>query len=176
MTAMKTNKKALGVYALFAVAAIGVALAAVPIKGSIIDALTGFTVNGAAPSGQALCGNGTVGVYASSCAIHAASADSISGGTLVDVTSSRAIGTTYTNSGAAPLYVSGYVATGVGGDDSQVNCIVNGIKVWSNQANATVVGFHDAFTCMVPPSGTYEITTEGSETGFSLGLWSEFTF
>lgn len=181
------------------------AWAAVPVVGSIINAKTGFQVNGGAPSGQALCGNGTVGVYSASCPIAAQTAASLAstptncsgatpmsqgiaangnancaavpgvGGTLVDVTGSRSIGTTFTNSGSTAIYVSGYVTTTVGGDTSQVTCSVNGLAVWSQQANATVVGNHDAFACMVPPGGAYAIATNGT-TSFTLGSWTEFTF
>lgn len=70
------NKKSLAVYAVFLTVVIGVAVAQVPIVGSIINAVTGYTVNGAAPSGQVICGNGTVGVFASSCAISVSSATS----------------------------------------------------------------------------------------------------
>lgn len=52
-----------------------VAAAQVPIKGLIVDAIQGFTVNGAAPSGQVVCGNGSAGVFSASCPINAHSAD-----------------------------------------------------------------------------------------------------
>jgi len=162
--------------AIFGVVLVAItAWAAVPVIGSIINAETGFQVNSAAPSGQVICGDGTVGTYTASCPIHAASADSYSGGTLADVTGSRSIGSTFTNSGSTPIYVSGYVTTTVGGDTSQVTGTVNGLTVWSQQANATVVGSHDAFAFMVPPGGTYSITTSGTTT-FTLGSWTEFTY
>lgn len=96
-------------------------------------------------------------------------------GTLTDVTGARSFGTTFTNLGTTAIYVSGFGTTVTGGDTSQITCTVNGIVVFSQQANATVVGFHDGFACMVPPGGTYTITTSGT-TAVSIGAWAEFVF
>lgn len=41
--------------------------AQVPLKGSTVDATQGYTVNGAAPSGQTLCGNGVEFVPMATC-------------------------------------------------------------------------------------------------------------
>lgn len=41
--------------------------AQVPIKGTTVDATQGYTVNGAAPNNQPLCGNGTLFVPAANC-------------------------------------------------------------------------------------------------------------
>lgn len=41
--------------------------AQVPIKGSTVDATQGYTINGAAPNNQPLCGNGTKAVFQASC-------------------------------------------------------------------------------------------------------------
>lgn len=190
------------------VVAVGIAAAQVPGIFTTVNATVGYLINGAAPNGQAICGNGTAGVYSASCAISVQTANTatalvntptqcsgstpyasgiqaggdaicvaapVVSGTLANVTASRAIGTTYTNSGSNAVYVSGFVVTTVGGDTSEVTCTVNGIQVWSNQANATVVNYNTGFTCMVPPGGTYAITTAGT-TSFSLGSWTEFTF
>jgi hypothetical protein len=181
------------------------AMAQVNIKGAKVDALTGYTVAGAAANNQVVCGNGTVGTYQASCGIAVATAAALAttptgcgggtpiaigiaangnanciaapgaSGTLSDVTGSRSFGTTFTNSGSTAIYVSGYGVTSVGGDTSQITCTVNGIVVWSQQANATVVGYHDGFTCMVPPAGTYSVTTIGT-TAVTLGSWTEFVF
>jgi len=48
---------------------LGVAFAAVNLKGLVVDALTGYTVSGTAPANTALCGNGTVGTYQAACGI-----------------------------------------------------------------------------------------------------------
>jgi hypothetical protein len=63
---MKTiNKKVL--LGLMLLVCVTVAFAAVNVKGLIVDALTGYTVAGAAPNNYTLCGNGTVGTYQASC-------------------------------------------------------------------------------------------------------------
>lgn len=93
-------------------------------------------------------------------------------GTLTDVTGSRAFGTTFTNGGTAALYVSGFGVTTTGGDTSQIDCTVNGIPTWGQQANATVVGAHTAFTSMVPAGGTYVCVASGT-TAVTLGKWTE---
>lgn len=95
-------------------------------------------------------------------------------GTLNNVTGSRGFGTTYTNSGTTAMYVSGYGVTPSGSATSQINCTVNGIVVYSAQYNATVTNGSDAFTCMVPPGGTYSVTTSG--TSVNLQVWTEFVF
>ena len=234
--------------------------AQVPLKGSTVDATQGYTVNGAAPSNQILCGNGTRAVFAASCgmasvpfyqtiqsggvavpqrlilnfdgnfavndsspsttvhlastitsntsgnastATNATTANALAAtptqcasgsvstgvaangnancivipgasGTLNNLTGSRGFGVTYTNSGSTAMYVSGYGTTPSGGSTSQVNCTVNGITVYSAQYNATVTNGSDAFTCMVPPGGTYSVSTSG--TTVNLAVWTEYVF
>lgn len=70
---MKTMRKFWWLGAMLLVC-VAVAFAAVNVKGLIIDAITGYTVAGAAANNTAICGNGTVGTYQASCGIAVASA------------------------------------------------------------------------------------------------------
>jgi hypothetical protein len=77
---MKTTKsKARFVWfgAFLVVAVVAVAAAQVPGLFSTVNATVGYLINGAAPNGQAICGNGTVGAYSASCAINAATATAL---------------------------------------------------------------------------------------------------
>jgi hypothetical protein len=69
-----TKNKALWMYVAVLVVCVAAAAAQVPVVGSIVDAAIGFTLNHAAPSGQVLCGNGSVGTFATSCAANAGTA------------------------------------------------------------------------------------------------------
>lgn len=70
---MKMNKRVLmGLGVTFV--CLATAFAAVNIKGLVVDALTGYTVAGAAASNTVICGNGTVGTYQGSCSIAVATA------------------------------------------------------------------------------------------------------
>jgi hypothetical protein len=64
---MKMRSKALLGLGVMLLVCVTVAFAAVVVKGSIINALTGFQYNGAAPSNHTLCGNGTAYVDAAAC-------------------------------------------------------------------------------------------------------------
>jgi hypothetical protein len=78
MMTMKTttaNKVWFGAALLFV--AVAVAAAQVPGFFSICNAITGYQVNSAAPNGQVICGNGTVGTYSASCAINSATATAL---------------------------------------------------------------------------------------------------
>jgi hypothetical protein len=66
------NKKALMGLGVMLLVCVTVAFAAVVVKGSIINALTGFQNNGAAPLNHTLCGNGTVYVDAATCGVSTA--------------------------------------------------------------------------------------------------------
>lgn len=61
------TKKALMGLGVMLLVCVTVAFAAVNVKGAIINALSGFQYNGAAPANHTLCGNGTVYVDAASC-------------------------------------------------------------------------------------------------------------
>lgn len=63
---MKATNKILAAFAVLLVMAMGAGFA-VNVNGAIVNALTGFQFNGAAPSGHVLCGNGSVYVDSASC-------------------------------------------------------------------------------------------------------------
>jgi hypothetical protein len=185
-----TKRKALWMYA--AVLVIGlaaVAAAQVPVVGSIIDAAIGYTVNHAAPSGQVLCGNGSVGTFASSCAANAGTATQLAAtpaqcpvgqnatgiqanGTAncspapikSDVTASRTFGSTYHNTGSTLLYVTGYGQVQGGSGDSQISCLMGpsspSVTTWSMTDSFTVAGEPAGFVCLIPPGYYYEVAVQ----------------
>lgn len=244
----KATNKILAGFAALALIAMTAGFA-VNINGAIVNALTGFQFNGAAPNGHVLCGNGSLYVDAASCGaaanyqtmqsnstpltqrgilnfdtnfaladtspsttvhlassigVNAATATALAAtpaqctggsfatgiaangaanctvipganGSLTDVTGSRSFVTVFTNSNTAAMYVSGFGVTTSGGDTSQIDCVVNGIRVWSSQANATVAGGHTGFSCMVPAGGAYSVSASGT-TAVTLGGWAEFVY
>jgi hypothetical protein len=93
----------------------------------------------------------------------------MSGETFNDVTASRAIGTTYTNSNGYPIFV----AVGVnhlGGDANIYRVLVNGVGAayeTGNPTNDTV----DSNSFIVPPGQTYIV--ESLAGTHSLTFWSE---
>lgn len=86
------------------------------------------------------------------------------GQTWTDVTASRALGTTYTNSTGKPIQVMMCFATTSTTSRTQT-AIVNGVTIFSQTTNyiAPVLNF------IVPSGATYSITS----TGLTLGTWSE---
>lgn len=83
-----------------------------------------------------------------------------------DVTSSRVLGTTYTNTTGKPIAVSGYVNNASGG---RISCSVSGL-VLSNYAAASGAP-PMPFSFIVPPGATYSISlTAGTGT---LAVWTE---
>lgn len=96
-------------------------------------------------------------------------------GSVANFTGSRFTGTTYQNTNAFMVYVSGYLITS-GSAFGQVNCIIGSsspsLIADSNQYGATTGGDSAGFRCMVPAGWFYQITTSGSAT-FSPGQWYE---
>ena len=74
--------------------------------------------------------------------------------TWTNVTSSRAINTTYTNSTAAPITV--LITTGTG---TAMTFIVNGLVIANTQAGG---GGNIPVTLIVPAGGTYSVGNTGS--------------
>jgi hypothetical protein len=99
MKIMKMRSKALLGLGVMLLVCVTVAFAAVNVKGLIVDALTGYTVAGAAPSGHTLCGNGTV--YVDS----ATPCGTIYNPTVNIVTGSRVMSTVYQNTTGYPMTV-----------------------------------------------------------------------
>lgn len=87
------------------------------------------------------------------------------GQTWQDVTGSRAIGTTYTNTTGRPILLS-VVCTSTNTTNS-VGCLVGGVQISSQGASAT----NTAFTAiaLVPAGSTYSISTVNS----NLVQWNE---
>ena len=83
--------------------------------------------------------------------------------TWTDVTSSRALGTTYTNSTSKPIYVSIFVTFSNG---SSASLVVNGVTV--SIAN-NFAGGGDSAQAIVPIGGTYSISGPYA----SLASWAE---
>lgn len=83
-------------------------------------------------------------------------------GQWVNVTASRALATTYYNTTARPIAVSGYCTV----TNQSVGCLVDGALVFqnSNPGTANQCGF----SFVVPPGASYRINSAGS-----LTLWSE---
>jgi len=72
-----------------------------------------------------------------------------------DVTASRAIGTTYTNSTGKPILVS--MTFSCSSANSVQGLTINGVVVYATAVN--VVGFPAGFTLLVPNGGTYVTVT-----------------
>lgn len=125
-------------------------------------------VLGAAPNGQVLTGNGTSYVPAALPPVI---------GTRYNVTSSRAFGTTYTNTYGAPITVTGYGVT-IGGSVGSVACFVNSVADFANTVGGTVDNGVCGFSFTVPQGATYQVVanslTNGQGTAVSsIGVWIE---
>lgn len=83
-----------------------------------------------------------------------------------DMTSSRVLGTTYTNSTGKPIGISGYVNNTSGG---RISVTVGGVVVWNFMAASGVPPM--PFTAVIPAGATYSVSvTTGTAT---LAIWSE---
>lgn len=120
-----------------------------------------LTVNGAAPSGHLLCGDGTKYADSSTCG---------TGLTAAVTFPSRSFNVTYTNGSGHVLFVSGSGNTS-GGGVGNVGCAVNGSTVFAQQATATQSGGDAGFALMVPAAATYECAASGAVTG--VRYWAE---
>lgn len=87
--------------------------------------------------------------------------------TQTDETGSRALNTSYTNSGSKPMFVS--VVAGTVSANGNLNMVVNGVSTFKfGQEGA---GAEAAVCGMVPPGDTYEVTTDSAP--FTLQSWVE---
>jgi hypothetical protein len=184
MKILTANKVWFG--AALVVCAVMVAAAQVPILGTIINATVGFTVGGTAPSGQVICGDGSVGSYSASCPINAATAAALAAtptqcaagqnatginangnanctvaATQTDVTGSRSFGSTYHNVGTIPLFIQGYGQITGGSGDSQISCLAGpssaSVTIWSMTDSFTIPGEPAGFACMIAPGYYYSV-------------------
>ena len=93
-----------------------------------------------------------------------------------NVTSSRALSTTYTNSTGRPLFITVTVTSSTAaGTPAQAYAFVNGAQIqgFTQTTNTGGLAISLPLSFIVPPSGTYEITFS---TGNSVGIlfWFEY--
>lgn len=86
------------------------------------------------------------------------------GQTWQDLTASRILGTTYTNSTGKPIEVSAY--SNVANVSKQIDMIINGVIVNTHSITGTAVVWG---SMIVPPGATYKISMNGD----SIYKWSE---
>lgn len=89
-----------------------------------------------------------------------------------NVTGSRSLGTTYTNTTGRPIMYAVY-ATGNGGFIQAIlNASINGVSILNNGANSGTAGgaTYASFTLIVPPGATYSAANGG---GCTLQSWFE---
>ena len=113
-------------------------------------------------SGYALASNGSVLTYKRL-------GLSMTGEIWRDLTSSRTFSTTYTNSNTYPIMVS-IVCGSVGATNTSINLSVNGIVVGNfTRGGGGDVGIYQTITTIVPPSGTYILSSVSA----TLVAWAE---
>ena len=121
-------------------------------------------INSVAPStsGNVLTSNGTAWTSATPTAIRGLG---IGGEVWNDVTSSRALGTTYTNSRGYPIMISMY---GSGAGSSSTQIYVNGTLVYQNNAQWNGAGAIPGGCLIIPDGATYSASLSSA-----LVKWSE---
>jgi hypothetical protein len=90
-----------------------------------------------------------------------------------DVTASRALATTYTNSTGKPIQISVRTQSAAGGSfDTKI--IVNGLTVYFVTSYAANAGYGNCVTTIVPNGNTYSVTASGGTSGTgTLTFWTE---
>lgn len=83
-----------------------------------------------------------------------------------NVTSSRSLGVTYTNSNSYPIMIS---VNGTGSGTSGIYVFVNDTIIYFNQAQWNGAGAYPAAAIIVPPGATYKVTMTSS----GLSTWWE---
>jgi hypothetical protein len=121
-------------------------------------------INSVAPStsGNVLTSNGTAWTSATPTAVRGLG---IGGEVWNDVTSSRALGTTYTNSRGYPIMISMY---GSGAGSSSTQIYVNGTLVYQNNAQWNGAGAIPGGCLIIPDGATYSASLSSA-----LVKWSE---
>ena len=111
--------------------------------------------------------NGTAGVTFNDSSVQGASAIGYSQ-TWQNVTGSRAIGTTYTNSSGKPIEV---IVSGTGnGTNGLWGCTINSAVTFYSPSTYANGGW--TYLCFIVPNGqTYQLTQQGSNA--TLQNWSE---
>lgn len=89
------------------------------------------------------------------------------GQAMVDVTASRALGTTYTNSTGRTIVV--YYSGNVSGGGATADAVINGVTVPINAFSASGAAGRLGATLIVPNGATYSVTNVGT-----MNSWREF--
>ena len=92
---------------------------------------------------------------------------SFAGGNWVDVTSSRSMGTIYTNSESRPIFIMAAIANNTGGSVS-FYFYINGTQM---SVATGLAGMTYTISAIVPPGATYEIGSASG--GVTIQKWSE---
>jgi hypothetical protein len=114
-------------------------------------------------SGNVLTSNGTTWTSATPTVVKGLG---IGGEVWNNVTGSRALGTTYTNSNSYPIMIS---VSGTGSGSSGIYVNVNGTEVYRNQAQWNGAGAFPGAVLIIPAGATYSVTMSTS----GLSAWWE---
>ena len=122
-------------------------------------------INSVAPgtSGNVLTSNGTAWASTTPTVVRGLG---IGGEVWNNVTSSRALGNTYTNSNSYPIMIS---VSGTGSGSSGIFVNVNGTEVYRNQAQWNGAGAFPGAVLIIPAGATYSVTMSSS----GLSAWWE---
>jgi hypothetical protein len=134
----------------------------------VVNATTGYRVNGNAPTGQVLTGDGTNFIPMALPVIPRVQ------GSTTDFTGTKGFGTIFQNTTGGIIYVSGFGTTGgssTGSITASVGPSSPSIIVYSNEATATVSGDSAGFAFMVPAGYFYQVTISGTISG--VAHWTE---
>jgi hypothetical protein len=87
-----------------------------------------------------------------------------------NVTASRALGTTYTNSTGRPLFVSAFFTSGSSGAYSSINVAIGSVTI----QGVTQASYSNYFSTIfiVPPGATYKLTSTGIVP--TITFWGEY--
>lgn len=91
----------------------------------------------------------------------------------VDVTGSRAFGTTYTNTSGKPRIIHVAAYSGATNGNKQLNVYVNGVAVGLAGFYSTTGNNYPSLTVTVPAGKTYSADTSGSNVSIGLTKWME---
>ena len=93
--------------------------------------------------------------------------------TWTDVTASRALGTTYTNTTGKPIAVSVWAYSGATNGNKQISIVVGGVQIATNGHYSTTGNNYPSCYAIVPSGATYSADTNGSNVSISLSGWRE---
>jgi hypothetical protein len=91
-----------------------------------------------------------------------------------DVTGSRSLGTSYTNTYGYPIMISVTTGAASGADgNKQINLYVNGVLVYNFGFYSTTGNNTPGAQAIVPPGQTYSVDNSGSSVTIGLNTWFE---